>query len=122
VTRHKQPIATEEETEHRRHCDPNNQALTRRLRYFLRRIQLARLTPREHPILDRERVPEVFPLAERARAASSRSSDDVGARAAEVRALIRTMCQENPLWGAPRIHGELTKLGITIAQPTVSKY
>jgi hypothetical protein len=32
------------------------------------------------------------------------------------------MCQENPLWGAPRIHGELTKLGITITQATVSKY
>ena len=31
---------------------------------------------------------------------------------AEVRALIRTMCQESPLWGAPRIHGELTKLGV----------
>jgi transposase InsO family protein len=41
---------------------------------------------------------------------------------AEVRALIRRMCQENPLWGAPRIHGELTKLSITITQATVSKY
>jgi transposase InsO family protein len=32
------------------------------------------------------------------------------------------MCEENPLWGAPRIHGELLKLGLTVAQSTVSKY
>jgi len=36
--------------------------------------------------------------------------------------LIRNMSQANPLWGAPRIHGELLKLGITVAQRTVSKY
>jgi hypothetical protein len=29
---------------------------------------------------------------------------------------------ENPLWGAPRIHGELLKLGIEVAQSTVAKY
>lgn len=40
----------------------------------------------------------------------------------ELRALIRQMCRENPLWGAPRIHGELLKLGFDIAQSTVSKY
>ena len=40
----------------------------------------------------------------------------------EVRELIRKMCQENPLWGAPRIHGELLKLGIDIAESSVSKY
>ena len=40
----------------------------------------------------------------------------------ELRALIRRMCEENPLWGAPRIHGELLKLGFTVAQSTVSKY
>jgi transposase InsO family protein len=40
----------------------------------------------------------------------------------ELRELIRRMCQENLLWGAPRIHGELLKLGFTIAQSTVSKY
>jgi putative transposase len=33
----------------------------------------------------------------------------------EVRALIRTMADANPLWGAPRIHGELSKLGIVIS-------
>jgi transposase InsO family protein len=32
------------------------------------------------------------------------------------------MCQANPLWGAPRIHGELLKLGIEISEATVSKY
>ena len=40
----------------------------------------------------------------------------------EVRDLIRTMSRENPLWGAPRIHGELLKLGITIGETSVSKY
>ena len=40
----------------------------------------------------------------------------------EVRALIRTMSRENPLWGAPRIHGELLKLGIDIGESSVSKY
>ena len=34
----------------------------------------------------------------------------------------RTVCKENPLWGAPRIHGELLKLGFEIAKSTVSKY
>jgi transposase InsO family protein len=40
----------------------------------------------------------------------------------EVRDLIRTMSRDNPLWGAPRIHGELLKLGISVSQGTVSKY
>jgi len=40
----------------------------------------------------------------------------------ELRALIRQMCSDNPLWGAPRIHGELLKLGFEISQATVSKY
>src|SRR4029453_14991322 len=40
----------------------------------------------------------------------------------EVRALIRHMSQANPLWGAPRIHGELLKLGFDVAQSTVAKY
>jgi len=39
-----------------------------------------------------------------------------------VRQLIRTMSRENPLWGAPRIHGELLKLGIDIGETSVSKY
>jgi hypothetical protein len=40
----------------------------------------------------------------------------------DIRDLIRTMSRENPLWGAPRIHGELLKLGIKISETTVSKY
>jgi putative transposase len=40
----------------------------------------------------------------------------------DVRDLIRQMSQDNPLWGAPRIHGELLKLGIVISQASVSKY
>jgi hypothetical protein len=41
---------------------------------------------------------------------------------ADVRALIRTMSQANPLWGAPRIHGELLKLGLHVSQASVAKY
>jgi transposase InsO family protein len=41
---------------------------------------------------------------------------------AELRALIRRMSLENPLWGAPRIHGELLKLGFAVAQSSVAKY
>src|SRR3984885_14465754 len=42
--------------------------------------------------------------------------------AADICHLIRDMSQANPLWGAPRIHGELLKLGIEVAQSTVAKY
>jgi Integrase core domain len=40
----------------------------------------------------------------------------------EIRRLIREMSVANPLWGAPRIHGELLKLGIDVGQTTVAKY
>jgi transposase InsO family protein len=40
----------------------------------------------------------------------------------KLRALIRRMSTENQLWGAPRIHGELLKLGFSVAQSTVAKY
>jgi putative transposase len=42
--------------------------------------------------------------------------------AQDVRALIRHLAQANPLWGAPRIHGELLKLGFEVSQTTVAKY
>jgi putative transposase len=42
--------------------------------------------------------------------------------AADICHLIRDMSQANPLWGAPRIHGELLKLGIEVVQSTVAKY
>ncbi len=36
--------------------------------------------------------------------------------------LIKQMANENPLWGAPRIHGELLKLGIDLSEATVLRY
>jgi putative transposase len=58
-----------------------------------------------------------FRLFWRWRSRSGRPSVD-----REVRDLIRLMNTANPLWGAPRIHGELLKLGIEISQATVAKY
>lgn len=40
----------------------------------------------------------------------------------EVRGLIRRMASENPTWGAPRIHGELQKLGVRISERTVARH
>ena len=40
----------------------------------------------------------------------------------QLRALIRRMAAENGLWGAPRIHGELLKLGFAVSERTVSRY
>src|SRR4030095_12836186 len=39
----------------------------------------------------------------------------------QIRALVVRMAQANPLWGAPRIHGELLKLGMDVAERTVSR-
>ena len=58
-----------------------------------------------------------FRLYWRWRSRSGRPSVD-----REVRKLIGEMSSANPLWGAPRIHGELLKLGIEISQATVAKY
>ena len=41
---------------------------------------------------------------------------------AEIRTLIARMVRENPTWGAPRIHGELLKLGFEVGEATVSRY
>jgi transposase InsO family protein len=54
-----------------------------------------------------------------------RKSRSLGGRPqidAALRVLIRRMSVDNPLWGAPRIHGELLKLGFEVAQSTVAKY
>jgi hypothetical protein len=54
-----------------------------------------------------------------------RKSRSLGGRPqidADLRALIRQMSVDNPLWGAPRIHGELLKLGFEVAQSSVAKY
>jgi putative transposase len=40
----------------------------------------------------------------------------------EIRELIQQMSKANLLWGAPRIHGELLKLGAQVSQATVAKY
>jgi putative transposase len=53
---------------------------------------------------------------------SRRTGPGRPAVAPEVRALIRHMSRANPLRGAPRIHGELQKLGLEISQAAVSKY
>jgi hypothetical protein len=52
----------------------------------------------------------------------SRNLGDRPQIGADLRALIRRMSVENLLWGAPRIHGELLKLGFAVAQSTVAKY
>jgi len=52
----------------------------------------------------------------------SRSRGGRPKTAAEISQLIRKMSIANPLWGAPRIHGELLKLGIKVGQTTVAKY
>src|SRR5262249_46852563 len=41
---------------------------------------------------------------------------------AEIRALIRRLANENPDWGAPKIHGELQKLGLVVSERTVARY
>ena len=41
---------------------------------------------------------------------------------ADLRTLIQTMAEANPRWGAPRIHGELLKLGVDVSQATVAKH
>jgi len=53
---------------------------------------------------------------------SRRNGPGRPAVAPQVRALIQRMAEAHPLWGAPRIHGELRKLGLAISQATVSKY
>src|SRR5665811_116386 len=58
-----------------------------------------------------------FRLFWRWRSRSGRPSVD-----REICKLIRELSSANPLWGAPRIHGELLKLGIEISQATVAKY
>ena len=40
----------------------------------------------------------------------------------EIRALVRRMAEENPTWGAPKIHGELQKLGFAVSERTVARY
>jgi putative transposase len=41
---------------------------------------------------------------------------------AEMRAFIRRLTEENPSWGAPKVHGELQKLGLVVSERTVARY
>jgi hypothetical protein len=41
---------------------------------------------------------------------------------AEIQELIRRMARENPSWGAPKVHGELLKLGLALSERSVSRY
>lgn len=52
----------------------------------------------------------------------SRQTDGRPAVSSEIRDLIRKMSRANPRWGAPRIHGELLKLGFELSEATVAKY
>jgi hypothetical protein len=71
---------------------------------------------RDGPRLAPEGLPLVLDLEDKPRQGGS-------ARVPQpIRDLIRMMSRNNPRWGAPRIHGELLKLGIEITEPTVAKY
>jgi transposase InsO family protein len=70
------------------------------------------------PETDRVASPQVSPLLD----LESRHRTGRPALPPDVRALIRDMSIANPLWGAPRIHGELLTLGIAVSQSTVAKY
>jgi transposase InsO family protein len=52
----------------------------------------------------------------------SRAGGGRPATTAEIRTLIRRVAEENPTWGAPKIHGELLKLGLTVSEQTVARY
>lgn len=59
----------------------------------------------------------------RATGAGSQNREEGGRKlTGELRALIQRMSIDNPLWSAPRIHGELLKLGLEVAQSSVAKY
>ena len=68
--------------------------------------------PPTSPMAARQQEPPHYRVGKRLRAAIE----------TELRALIRQMSTENLLWGAPRIHGELLKLGFSVAQSSVAKY
>jgi transposase InsO family protein len=98
--------------------------LTNQDRWFL--IQLYRWFPLILKVLTIIR-PETLVRWHRAgfRCYWRRKSRPLGGRApidTELRGLILRMSIENPLWGAPRIHGELLKLGFEVAQSSVAKY
>ena len=52
----------------------------------------------------------------------SRPAGGRPAIAAEIRGLIRRLAEENSHWGAPKIHGELLKLGLVVSERSVARY
>jgi len=103
---------------------PGRVQLTNGDRWFL--VQLYRLFPSILPVLTIIR-PETLVRWHRAgfRSYWRWKSGTRGGRPQidpDLRALIKKMSMENPLWGAPRIHGELLKLGFEVAQSSVAKY
>jgi putative transposase len=64
----------------------------------------------------RQRFRKYWAELSKSRRKAGRPSIDI-----EIRELIRTMAIENPLWRAPRIHGDLMKLGINVSERTVSR-
>jgi transposase InsO family protein len=103
---------------------PGRVLLTNGDRWFL--VQLRRLFPSILQVLTIIR-PETLVRWHRAGFRSywrwkSRSGGGRPRIDSDLRALIKKMSIENPLWGAPRIHGELLKLGFEVAQSSVAKY
>ncbi len=64
----------------------------------------------------------IAPASDRTGAGNRDADPGRPAVSTEIRQLIREMSIANPLWGAPRIHGELLKLGIGAGQTSVAKY
>jgi hypothetical protein len=76
--------------------------------------------PRDHPSRDPCLLASGW--FSQLRSWKSRSSGGRPQIEADLRALIRRIGVENPLWGVPRIHGELLKLGFEVAQSSIAKY
>ena len=84
------------------------------------RVAQLEICPRDRsagncPRLASEGVSDVLELEVPARQTGQASSS------AEIRRLIRMLSRNNPMWEAPRVHGELQKLGLEITEPTVAQ-
>jgi hypothetical protein len=66
--------------------------------------------------------PELIALRDTLLRAHERTAGALRETSTEIRQLIRQMSMANPIWGAPRIHGELLMLGIEVSQATVGRY
>src|SRR6201987_5521770 len=98
--------------------EAENAVLRHQLMVLRRRLQ-GRIRLTNH---DRWFFIQMYPWFRRYWRWKSRSSGGRPQIDTELRVLIRRISIENPLWGAPRIHGELLKLGFEVAQSSVTKY